>query len=84
MLNYEREWQQKINNKPKLRTYIEWKSSFGVEGYIKLNLPKQHRSILAQLRSGSLPLAIETGRYRGLKLEERICKFCPLNLVESE
>ena len=71
MLNYEREWQWNINNKPKLRTYIKWKFSFRVEKYIKLNLPKQHRSILAQLR-------------RGLKLEERICKFCQLNLVESE
>ena len=84
MSNYEKTWLRCINTKPKLRTYCKWKSSFKVELYINLNLPRHHRSVLAQSRSGSLPLYIETGRYRGIKLEERICSFCNMGTVESE
>ena len=39
---------------------------------------------MAQLRSGSLPLHIETGRYVGKKLEDRICPVCCMQQVESE
>ena len=28
------------------------------------------------MRTGSLPLEVETGRYRNIPLEERICKLC--------
>ena len=31
-----------------------------------------------------LPLHIETGRYRNLKVEERLCKVCNLKTVENE
>ena len=31
-----------------------------------------------------LPLHIETGRYRNLKVEERLCKVCDLKTVENE
>ena len=58
-------------------------------------LPRSHRSLLAQLRSGILPLRIESGRFqnicdpktgktRKLKPQERVCTLCDLNLVEDE
>ena len=58
-------------------------------------MPRQLRSILAQLRLGILPLYIETGRYktkidpvtgkrRNLKSEERLCELCDTNSVEDE
>jgi len=87
MSYYEKTWLQCLNTKPKLRTYCKWKSSFKVKLYINLNLQRHHRSrsVLAQLRSGFLlPLHIETGRYRGVKLEERICSFCNMGIVETE
>ena len=31
-----------------------------------------------------LPLHIETGRYRNLKVEERLCKVCDSHAIESE
>ena len=38
----------------------------------------------AQLRSGTLPLAIEVGRFRGLPEEERLCLLCDLGVIEDE
>ena len=60
------------------------KPSFGTEEYVKINLTRPQRSILAQIRLGILPLYIETGRYTGVKVENRICSLCNLNKVENE
>ena len=94
LLNHNQKWSQNVKNKPKLRSYIKFKSEYEVEPYLKLNLVKWERSILAQFRMGVLPLYIETGRYknirnadgtiRKLKPEERICTLCTLNEVEDE
>ena len=43
------------------------------------NLSKSKRSLLAQLRLGVLPLAIETGRYTGKSIELRVCVVCDSN-----
>jgi hypothetical protein len=66
-----------------------------VEKYLKQNLPKFKRSILAQFRAGILPLEVETGRYELVRdnitgkvrrklASERICKICNLNEIEDE
>ena len=77
-------WKTDIKNKPKLRTYVKLKQSYGTELYAKMNLTRPQRSILAQLRCGILPLYIETGRYTNIKLENRICIFCDDNKIENE
>ena len=41
-------------------------------------------SFFCQFRSGILPLAIETGRYRNVPTDERLYEICNLNLVEDE
>ena len=51
---------------------------------MKLNLERNQRSILAQLRFGILPLNIETGRFTNTKLEDRKCTMCETNDVEDE
>ena len=40
--------------------------------------------MLAQLRSGTLPLNIETGRFRNIDVENRKCTLCNHNEVENE
>ena len=45
---------------------------------------KSRRRILAKLRGGTAPLKMETGRWGGLKREERLCKQCKLEEVEDE
>ncbi len=78
------QWSKNVNSKPKLRTYKTFKYAIGPEPYVSGYLSRFKRSLLAQLRSGILPLNIEVGRFRNIKLEDRICSLCPLNVVESE
>ena len=39
--------------------------------------------MLAKLRGGTVELRIETGRWRGLERQERICKCCESGEVED-
>ena len=77
------EWTDNVNSKPKLRTYKLFKTKSLLEKYVKINLSVRERSLLAQLRMGILPLAIELGRYRGIPADERMCFYCN-NVVENE
>lgn len=78
------EWKNNLATKPKLRTYITIKENFITEDYVKFCLSRKKRSILAQFRLGILPIALETGRYKGVEVNERYCKFCPYEAVELE
>ena len=49
-----------------------------------MNLNKIVRSVIAQFISGSLPIEIELGRCQRIQRENRICKQCQNNCVESE
>ena len=55
-------------------------------GYVLAPLGPGQRWALASLRSGCLPLAVETGRYRIPKvpLNQRTCKICNQNCIEDE
>ena len=77
-------WRESLINKPKLRSYLNFKTNFELEHYVKLNLTKHERSVLAQFRCGLLPIRIETGRYIGEPVENRLCRFCNSQNVESE
>ena len=50
--------------------------------YVETNCKRQRR-MLAKLRGGTAELRIETGRWRGLKRQERICKNCRSGEVED-
>ena len=84
METYCTQWKESVTRKPKLRTYCKIKKEFGTEEYVRLNLTRQQRSLLAQLRLGILPLALETGRFTNVKVENRICTLCNVNKVETE
>ena len=45
---------------------------------------KNERSMLAQLKCGILLLRMETGRYIGEQLDNRLCAFCTDFDIESE
>ena len=57
----------------KLRTYSLFKTTYHVEPYCQMFLPRKHRSELSKFRSGVAPLRLETGRYEGLEVDQRIC-----------
>ena len=81
---YETVWSNSIEQSPKLRTYRIFKQNLSTERYINLNMLKNECSMLAQLRCGILPLRIETGRYTGEQLDNRMCVFCTDSDIESE
>ena len=78
------QWKLSVASKPQLRTYALFKINLKTELYVSLLIPKCKRSIFCQFRSGILPLAIATGRYRNVPADERLCEICNLNLVEDE
>ena len=78
------EWDEGRYSSDKLRYYNLYKYDKDVESYLKLNISRYQRSILAQFRCGILPLQIEVGRYRDINLSERLCQMCNQNVVEDE
>ena len=44
---------------------------------------KSERRVLIKLRGGTAPFQMETGRWHGLKREERVCKECDSGEVED-
>ena len=72
---YSNIWGCEILDIPKLRTDNSFKTSFGRENYVAMDMCKYLRSILAQFRCGILPLRIETGGYHGEPVEDRLCKL---------
>jgi hypothetical protein len=54
------------------------------EVYVKLDIPNPLRSTMAMFRCGVLPLQIETGRYKGDPIKDKICIMYNLNETESE
>ena len=68
-------WSRRVSRKPKLRTYIKHKKSIKFEEYLT-NQEQKGRRQLAKLRSGTNSLRIETGRYDGRQISDRICKTC--------
>ena len=52
--------------------------------HVKINLKRRERSVLAQFRLGILPIRIETGRFIGEKVEDRLCRKCNQNQIENE
>ena len=82
--NMAHSWKVGLQAKPKLRTYIKSKDVYETENYVKHSRNRLERSLLAQLRSGTLPLNIETGRFRNIDIENRICMLCNRNVIEDE
>ena len=91
----ESEWKINVQGKPKLRLYKEFKGTFSPEPYIVKYMSKHIRSLFGQIRIGILPIRIESGRFtnildedtgmfRKLNINERICNLCNMNAVEDE
>ena len=81
---YNEEWKKLANKKSKLKLYLNIKENFGVENHVKLNLSRNERSVLSQLRCSILPIQIELGRFNNLKIEERLCPICNSGSIETE
>ena len=79
-----RNWEEEIIIKPKFRTYITFKNTFGTESYVTNNIFSRKRSLLSQCRIGILPIHVETGLFRNLPVDSRVCEICRNGEVEDE
>jgi hypothetical protein len=76
-------WDVARHSKDKLRTYNMFKWNYESEEYVQKNFNRKMRSLIAQFRSGILPLQIEVGRFRNIPVENRVCFSCP-DKIEDE
>ena len=81
-------WQQKLmcNGSEQNGNKRTYKTQIETEHYVKLNMSRDQRRILAKFKSCNLPLEIENGRYTRPKppINERIYKLCDAHVVEDE
>ena len=77
-------WINEVVKFSKLDLSRKIKQSFGPEMYVKLNMDRYDKSLLSQFRYGILPLEIETGRYRGVERENRVCTLCNEGVIEDQ
>ena len=60
-------WLIAMHNKPKLRRYITFKTTPNISSHVKQYISKPRRSLLFQLSTGILPIALEAGRYKRIR-----------------
>ena len=68
----------------RFRMYILFKQNIESEMYLDSNDLICFRKSYADFRCGLLPLAIQSGRYMGTPVEDRICSYCDMNTIETE
>jgi hypothetical protein len=77
-------WKTDVEGMPKLRTYVEIKDCYRQEPIVCKYMSSKQRAVISKLRSGTLPIAIETGRFRKTPLQERLCGQCNNQSIEDE
>jgi len=73
-------WKQGMDRKPKLRTYVKFKSQLCYEPY--LDDVDNRKFLLLKLRVGTNDLAIERDRWEKKDKSQRLCRIC--NDIEDE
>ncbi len=76
-------WSEEVVKFSKLDLLTKMKTCFGVESYLKVNMDRYDKSLLSQFRYGILPLELETGRYKNIARENRICTLCNTGIEDQ-
>ena len=71
-------------NGGRLQSYSMYKSKFCFEPYLDRIQNLKQRHLFTKLRISAHQLAVETGRYRNIPREERVCGQCDSGAVENE
>ena len=72
-----------MNNSSKGQMYRIFKQNFGMEHYLKTLSPK-NKKILVKFRTANHQLAVETGRWHGKSISERLCTLCNSGQIGDE
>ena len=81
---YQQTWFATISGMPKLSYYCKFKKDFMYEDYLDYVSNDRFRMALTRLRLSSHSLEIETGRFANIDRNDRVCRLCLSNVVESE
>jgi hypothetical protein len=81
---YLQRWYTDINNSTRLQSYCIFKHNFEIEQYLDCISENKYKIALSKFRTSSHNLLIETGRYDNTVRNQRICKSCNMNTIESE
>ena len=73
-----------ISSQSKLNLYQKMERTFKVAPYLVTINNRKKRSLFTKLRLGTLKLEVETGRWNKTNKNERFCKLCTGNKVETE
>ena len=76
-------WELEAHKKVKLETFTQIHNFSEQRTLLKANLDGRHRSLVSKLKSGVFPVRLETGRYKGLSRELRICELCHKELEDE-
>ncbi len=76
-------WNSSINDSGWCRCYKILKDDAKIDPYLLILEPK-YATPLCKFRAGNHKLPIVTGRFKGIRAENRICGLCELNLVGDE
>ena len=88
---YDTEWRSSLNyinpqseSGGRLSIYRTIKNTPNTESYVINTRSVGGRRVLAGLRMGCLPLAVETGRYCNTPYQDRVCRLCDRGEVEDQ
>ena len=82
---YKQEWLTNLNDSSKLTYYRLFKNYLSIETEKCLSFRNhRYRNALCKLRVSAHNLEIETGRHFRIAPQERICKCCISNSIESD
>ena len=71
-----------LTDSSKLLLYSKLKTEFKIEDYLLATSSFETRQLLTKFRVSDHPLAIETGRYKNIPRENRLCTIC--NKIDDE
>ena len=83
---YSMKWQKDTNkvNNNKLNTYKTFKNVFQFEPYLDKVKSKNSRVALTKFRISAHMLPVESGRYKGVSRENRLCNMCNSSDIGDE
>ncbi len=77
-------WLLEASEKTKLRTFLEVYDDDNPRAIVESLLPRNHHSLISKLKTGVLPLHIETRRWKDKPIEHRLCVVCDSKNLENE
>ena len=81
---YIQEWFENMSLSSKCLYYRMFKCTLEQETYLSVVNVKKFRIALSRFRCSSHDLYIESGRFRAIDREKRICKLCDQSVIEDE